>query len=357
MLSAEVQERVDAGDDVAEPDGTGGVRAAAFRRAFDRRDQPRARTEDECDEAQHLPRGEENAAWRSSRSCATERVTGRSGDERWQRGRHASHRRRPDSALLRRDVGRRRGARADAPGASAATCDAAYAACSRCWRRWSNPAAPEPPRLRTDGLGAARSPNSTTRRARMARRGSCSRRHVWPGSRPSRPRHGAFLAGRLSKPVLRQRSAQARRAPSMRERMLLADLGEHLDRSRVDAGGTRERRRRRRGHRRASAGAPRNSSPTTGSIVRPRRPTAIRPGRGARRLEQVLVDVAASPDSVSAADCRRGAAANRAQRAAVQGARAVLEVRERQRAADAVAGWPESRSARKVGKRFRANAR
>jgi hypothetical protein len=112
---------------------------------------------------------------------------------------------------------------------------------------------------------------------------------------------GAFLAGRLSKPV----PAAAPRAlagADIRERVLLADLGDHLDRSEAmlvelvsGEGGA------------AAIAAERGRAEQLVSDNRLYRQTAAATGNAGLvtvldELERVLVDVAASPDVVSASD-------------------------------------------------------
>lgn len=115
----------------------------------------------------------------------------------------------------------------------------------------------------------------------------------------------AFFAGRFSRPGAEPSTAANAGASGadLRERVLLADLGEHLDRSElmlvdlVSAGTERE----------MDVSIARTRAEQLVSANRLYRQTAVDTGNLALAqvlddLEQVLVDVAASPDHVSAAD-------------------------------------------------------
>ena len=112
---------------------------------------------------------------------------------------------------------------------------------------------------------------------------------------------GAFLAGRLSKPVPAA-APPGLAGTEMRERVLLADLGDHLDRSEAmlvelvsgDGGA-------------AAIAAERGRAEQLVSDNRLYRQTAAATGNAGLvtvldELERVLVDIAASPDVVSASD-------------------------------------------------------
>jgi hypothetical protein len=113
---------------------------------------------------------------------------------------------------------------------------------------------------------------------------------------------GAFLAGRLSKPVPATAPAVAAAGTQMRERVLLADLGDHLDRSEAmlvelvsGEGGA------------AAISAERGRAEQLVSDNRLYRQTAAATGNQGLvtvldELERVLVDIAASPDVVSVTD-------------------------------------------------------
>jgi hypothetical protein len=114
----------------------------------------------------------------------------------------------------------------------------------------------------------------------------------------------AFLAGRVSqKPVPANVQEPATASSSLRERILLADLGDHLDRSELmltelvsaDASDT------------SDLTAQRERAEELVADNRLYRQTAVANGNTSLAavlddLEQVLIDVAASPDRVSAAD-------------------------------------------------------
>jgi anti-sigma factor RsiW len=111
---------------------------------------------------------------------------------------------------------------------------------------------------------------------------------------------GAFFAGRLSNPTPAGRAPQLVTS-QLRERVLLANLGDHLDRSQamlielVSGNGA------------AGISAERDRAEQLVSDNRLYRQTAARTGNVALvtvldELEQVLVDVAASPDVLSATD-------------------------------------------------------
>ena len=145
---------------------------------------------------------------------------------------------------------------------------------------------------------------------------------------------GAFVAGRLSKPVVPASApAVAAAGTEMRERVLLADLGDHLDRSEAmlvelvsgDGGA-------------ATIAAERGRAEQLVSDNRLYRQTAAATGnRGLvtvlDELERVLVDIAASPDVVSVTMSTRSG--GRSTRGGLLFKVRVLssDVRERQRAA------------------------
>lgn len=115
---------------------------------------------------------------------------------------------------------------------------------------------------------------------------------------------GAFVAGRLSQRGPMPQAAENAAADSgLRERVLLADLGSHLDRSQmmlvelVSAGSAAD----------LDLPAERARAERLASDNRLYRQTALANGNQALAavlddLEQVLVDVAVSPDQLSAAD-------------------------------------------------------
>jgi anti-sigma factor RsiW len=112
---------------------------------------------------------------------------------------------------------------------------------------------------------------------------------------------GAFLAGRVSKPAAPSSATQLATS-QMRERVLLADLSEHLDRSQamlveLVSGGTDG----------TGLSVERERAEQLVSDNRLYRQTAAATGNAnlvmvLDDLERVLVDIAASPDVVSAAD-------------------------------------------------------
>jgi hypothetical protein len=115
---------------------------------------------------------------------------------------------------------------------------------------------------------------------------------------------GAFLAGRMSqRPPAVPTDASAAAVKALRERVLLADLSEHLDRSQmmlvdlVSADRASD----------VDLAAERTRAEQLASANRLYRQTAVETGNVALAqvlddLEQVLVDVAASPDRLSAED-------------------------------------------------------
>ena len=113
----------------------------------------------------------------------------------------------------------------------------------------------------------------------------------------------AFFAGRLSQPPAGTAAANGAAGADLRERVLLADLSEHLDRSQmmlvdlVSADGTSD----------VDIATERTRAEQLLSANRLYRQTAVDTRNLALAqvlddLEQVLVDVAASPDHVSARD-------------------------------------------------------
>ncbi len=113
----------------------------------------------------------------------------------------------------------------------------------------------------------------------------------------------AFFAGRLSQPQGGTAATNAAAAKDLRERVLLADLSEHLDRSElmlvdlVSAGGAQD----------VDVAVDRARAEQLLSANRLYRQTAVDTGNLALaqvldELEQVLVDVAASPDHVAPED-------------------------------------------------------
>jgi len=117
---------------------------------------------------------------------------------------------------------------------------------------------------------------------------------------------GAFFAGRVSQPTVPAPGAQTATAASVREGVLLVDLGDHLDRSQrmlvelVSAGGDGE----------VNVSAERARFEDLVSDNRLYRQTAEVTGNMALatvldELERVLVEIAASPDALSAVDLER----------------------------------------------------
>jgi len=117
---------------------------------------------------------------------------------------------------------------------------------------------------------------------------------------------GAFFAGRVSQPTVPAPAAQTATATSVREGVLLVDLGDHLDRSQrmlvelVSAGGDGE----------VDVSAERARFEELVSDNRLYRQTAEVTGNMALatvldELERVLVEIAASPDALSAVDLER----------------------------------------------------
>lgn len=114
---------------------------------------------------------------------------------------------------------------------------------------------------------------------------------------------GAFFAGRISQPPVPQLAGSAADASALRERVLLADLNTHLDRSQmmlielVSAATAAD----------FDLPAERERAERLAADNRLYRQAAVANGNQALAavlddLEQVLVDVAASPDILSAAD-------------------------------------------------------
>ena len=193
MLSTEVQERINTAMSALSRRERAAFVLRHFEGQLDRGHQPIARAQDERDQAQHLPRGEENASRTRTvrrhgrRSHRIEHGRGQHGQHGYRQGHeHPSDRRRARSSLLRRDDGERRDARGDAPDLVRGLPrePAAAAARARGRRRERARRARVAGALRAHRLGAPRT-GSAPQRAAGGSRGSCCRPAASPGSRAS----------------------------------------------------------------------------------------------------------------------------------------------------------------------------